>query len=124
MEFGVPPTLADLRGCRQRFHYCCERRVVFAGSRQGLGQQSETVGAPQLVGTGFLPVGKALADLCNRVRSLILCRQVSAAQDASVEEGDQTLLGRQCLGGGKPPLGTLRLAPELVDYRCKDQRQE
>src|SRR6516162_1108075 len=124
MEFGFPPALADRRGGRQRFHYRCERRAVIAASRERLRQQPETVGAPQPVGTGFLPLSKALADLYDSVSSFIVRRQDSAPQDARVEEQDETLLRRQGLGGGKAPLGALRLAPELVNDRCKDQRQQ
>ena len=105
VEFGVPPALADLRGCRQRLRYRCERRVVIAGSSECLGQQPETVGAPQFVRTGFLPVGEALADVYDRVCNLILRRQNSTAQNARIEEEREALLGRQGLGRGEAPPG-------------------
>ena len=79
---------------------------------------------PQLVRAGFLPVGKALADLSDSVRSGILRHQNSTAQDARIEEEREALLGRQCLGRSEPPPGALRLAPKLVSHRCKDQGQQ
>src|SRR6516165_10370230 len=86
MEFGFPPALADFRSCRQRFHYRCEARVVIAGSSERLRQEPETIGPPHLGRTGFLPVGKAVADLCDRVGSSILCRQDAAPEDPCIEE--------------------------------------